>query len=841
MQSEFCYIQVALPIGLNELFTYKLLHPFNENYIGRRVLVPFKNKKVTGIITKVSNNVDHSKFEIKLAYELLDEFPIISNNLLKLAEWISKYYFSPIGETLKAMVPLSLKIKSENYICIKKYLNEIEFEKYFKNSVNQRKIYEFLIKRSKNKPISQSFLKKKFKLQNIATITNSLAKKGLIEIKDELPKVTKQKTEKYLILHESFFKNEQKLTDIFNKLEKKSPKKFQLLLSLYEQFNQNQNIICYSTLLKEYSRNIIDFFVKNEIISIIQKQVDKNDRENNGFNLANKNELELALTDEQNNALSEIKKSLDLGVFQTFLLFGITGSGKTLIYLHSIKKALELGKTVLVLVPEISLTPQLIDRFSKSFPGEIAVFHSKMSESERYDAFIKTLKGEYKIAIGARSAVFAPLNNIGLIIIDEEHENSYKQDSPNPRYNGRDTAIMRGKIENATVVLGSATPSLESFYNTETGKYKLLKITTRADGAKLPIIRAIDTISSRKKGKMLGEFTNELLDAIKDRIAKKEGVILFQNRRGFATYLQCPDCGDIPMCSQCSVSLVYHKTTHELRCHYCGYTEKSEKTCKNCGYPDMREIGAGTQRIEDELNDALEMEQISYTIERVDLDTTKLKGSHRAILERFAKGETDILVGTQMVAKGLDFERLTLVGVINADLLLCIPNFRAYERAFQLLAQVAGRAGRHSTKPGEVIIQTSQPDTFIIKNVVNNDYLNFYSNEILIRKNAQYPPFYRFCVIEFKNENVDLVEEASHYFRKFLKNTDENLILGPVVPVINKIKNQYRRVIVIKNDKAKDSDGSKLRKMLNFAQKNYNSSKFKGVKHIIDIDSFMSM
>jgi len=451
------------------------------------------------------------------------------------------------------------------------------------------------------------------------------------------------------------------------------------------------------------------------------------------------------------------------------------------------------------------------------------------------------MKGNVKIVVGARSAVFIPLRNLGLIIVDEEHETTYKQDSPNPRYNGRDVAIMRGKFENATVVLGSATPSIESYYNASIGKYQLLEIKSRADGANLPAIKIIDTVNNRKKGLMRGEFSNDLLEKIKEKIQKKEGVILFQNRRGFASYLQCPDCGYVPMCDQCSVSLVFHKTTQDLRCHYCNYIKKNIYTCPECGCNNMREIGAGTQRIEDELAALLEMENQPYTIERIDLDTTRLKGSHRGILERFAKSKTDILVGTQMVAKGIDFERVTLVGVMNADLLMYVHNFRASERALQLLIQVAGRSGRKSNTKGEVIIQTSQPDNLVIQNVLNNDYFSFYSSEISTRKKAKYPPFYRFCVVEFKDENVEKVEAAAAFFRKFLSNNNHIDVLGPIVPTINKIQKQFRRIIIIKNNKINDPQAKFLRLYLKNAKSHYLSSKYKNTKFVIDIDSNQSV
>lgn len=843
MNTEFCLIEVALPVAVDNVFTYKLQYPKSDSLVGCRVIVPFKNTKKTGVIVNILQD-DHKadiNYQIKFAYELLDNSPIISDKLLSLARWISEYYFSPLGETIKAMIPLSLNIKSEKKIKLKQYLNDNEIDRIFKNTTNQKIVYDFLRNRKNNSEISQSFLKKKLKIDNISYVVEALAKKNLVEIKDSINQSISQQFEKLIFLNENFFTDNDKVIHLLNILEKKATKKLQFLLMLVEKYEENQKCLYYSSVISQFNKKIIDFFITNDIIYIALQEKEQRFLENANFSLAKINELNLPLTSEQLYAKNTIEEAVVKGISNTFLLFGVTGSGKTLIYLHVIKKTIEIGKSALVLVPEIALTPQLIDRFSKSFPNQVAIFHSKMSEQERFQVINNILKGNVKIVVGARSAVFAPLKNLGLIIVDEEHESSYKQDSPNPRYNGRDVAIMRGKFENATVVLGSATPSIESYYNAKVGRYKLLEIKSRADGANLPVIKIIDTINNRKHGLMQGEFSNELLEKIKEKILKKEGVILFQNRRGFASYLQCPDCGYIPMCNQCSVALVFHKTTHDLQCHYCNASKKNTNTCPECGCNNMKEIGAGTQRIEDELATLLEMDNLNYTIERIDLDTTRLKGSHRAILERFAVGKTDILVGTQMVAKGIDFERVTLVGVINADLLMYVPNFRANERTLQLLIQVSGRSGRKSNSKGEVIIQTSQPDSFVIQNVVNNDYVSFYNNEIRTRQTAKYPPFYRFCIVEFKDENVEKVEAAASFFRKFLNNNSYINVLGPIIPTINKIQNQYRRIIIIKNDKSKDPAAKLLNSLLTKAKSHYFSSKYKNIRFVIDIDSNQSV
>ena len=527
-------------------------------------------------------------------------------------------------------------------------------------------------------------------------------------------------------------------------------------------------------------------------------------------------------------------------MFKPFLLHGVTGSGKTLVYIHLIKDILKLGKTSLLLVPEINLTPQLIDRFKQAFSEDFAVLHSRMSDGERFDSWRSIRDGKVRIVLGARSAIFAPLKDIGLIVVDEEHEPSYKQTSPAPRYNARDLAVIRAKMENAVVLLGSATPSIESMFNAQSGKYELLQITDRADGAKLPVINVINTLEARKHGQLIGSVSKILLDEISERIIKKEGVILFQNRRGFSSYIECMECGFIPVCQNCDVSLTFHKVRNQLRCHYCGFFQSAESSCTTCGFPEMKEIGFGTQRIEDELESYFKGCNIPVKIERMDTDTTRKKGSHRSILSRFARGETDILIGTQMVAKGLDFARVTLVGVINADLQLFLPDFRASERTFQLLTQVAGRAGRSSELVGKVLIQTTHPDNMAIYATRIASYSKFYEEELTHRRNAVYPPFARFIIIEFSGKDDILVKDHIYKFLYLLpfKAKFWN-VLGPVLPSISKMKNEFRRTLIIKSIKDLDKNGSLMRRSIKRAIEDYKRNYANtSVKMTVDIDSY---
>jgi len=478
------------------------------------------------------------------------------------------------------------------------------------------------------------------------------------------------------------------------------------------------------------------------------------------------------------------------------------------------------------------------------------VMHSHKSAGERFDAWQMARRGKIRIVIGARSAIFAPLPNLGVIIVDEEHEPSYKQDDPAPRYNARDCAIVRGTVENAVVVLGSATPSLETMFNALSGKYHLLEITGRADGAKMPTIQVVDVLLRRKQGKMQGVFSEDLLKAIVERVQRREGVILFQNRRGFASRFECLDCGHIPMCPNCSVPLTYHKFRDQLRCHYCGHSHAAEKACTNCGSVSIKEIGSGTQRIEEDLQEELgkaletylrqhDGEKRAIEIQRMDLDTTSKKGSHTQMLTRFAKGEIDILLGTQMVAKGLDFARVTLVGVINADMQMYLPDFRASERTFQLLTQVAGRAGRSSDFHGEVIIQTAHPKHQTIVAATLGSYELFYNDELQYRREAHYPPFSRFVMIEFSGKDEPVVNMQAQHFAYFIPHEHKAFTrLGPAPPSIARLRGQYRRIVVLKNHREHDPSGKIMRSAILHAYQLYNQKyPSSAVRITIDVDA----
>ena len=496
------------------------------------------------------------------------------------------------------------------------------------------------------------------------------------------------------------------------------------------------------------------------------------------------------LTSEQQSVVDSIIKENN-----TYLLYGVTGSGKTEVYMEIIEYYLSLGKTSIVLVPEISLTPQMVDRFEKRFGKKIAAIHSGLSDGEKYDEYRRIARGEASIVIGARSAVFAPLENIGIIIIDEEHSDSYKQSDPSPRYHARDIAILRSKYHNCSVLLGSATPSLESMARGEKGVYKLLSLPHRVNGRKLPKVNIIDMNKEIRKTR--GHFSNELVDEIRSRLEKNEQVILLLNRRGYSSFVTCKNCGYTFKCPNCDITLTYHKSSNTLRCHYCGHGEKVFDACPSCKEKSLNNLGVGTQKIEEELNELFPNSRVL----RMDFDTTSKKGMHEKMIDDFKDGKYDILLGTQMVSKGLDFSNVTLVGVINADTSLNIPDFRSSENTFSLLSQVAGRSGR-SNKEGSVIIQTFNPEHYAISLCKNHDYLSFYKQEMMIRRSLKYPPYYYICNIRVSGKDSKyILSEAVKIKNGLERNLCSTIILGPSTSSVFKFNNVYRYNIILKYKK----------------------------------------
>lgn len=833
------FFNIALPINNDKLFTYELENGnINSDYIGCRAVVPLGKRTLTGVIVEQTSKP--KDIAIKKIIEILDDEPIISKELFALSEWLSQYYLTPLGDILKLFFPPSISPHSYIKILPIKDINPTELENMKKKAPKRAKILEFIAR--KTNEISVRFIEQKLKIKNISTQLIALENLGFIEIHRKTSTTIKEKLIKAVKIPDEIFNDERKVREIVNSLDKTAIKQSLIFSEIYLRMRNDKKPIELHNLLKTLncSQSSINSLLKKGYIEVNQIPINRALLPDKDI-LHSKDEINLPLTDEQSYAVRTILSSFEKES-KPILLFGVTGSGKTLIYMHLIKDILSKGKSVIYLVPEIALTPQLTDRLKNAFPAKVVVVHSRLSEGERFDAYKAIRNGDVSIVLGTRSAIFSPIKNLGLIIIDEEHDSSLKQESPPPYYHARDTAIMRAKFENAKVILGSATPSIESIYNAQIGKYNLIEIKNRADGAKLPKINVIDLIVEKKEKRLINNFSIQLIDAIIERLNRKEGIILLHNRRGYSTHLECPDCGNIPHCSHCSVTLTYHKHKNLLRCHYCGYTINAFQICNVCGYPELKKIGSGTQKIEAELEEILNKYGYTPTIKRLDLDSVTKKGTHKKALYDFALGNIDILVGTQMVSKGLDIERVTLVGIINADQQLFIPDFRANERTFQLITQTAGRAGRTSDKPGYVIIQTKHPENYTIKFAANNDYYGFYKEEISFRKELKYPPFTRFIMIEFASTDEKLVAQHIELFNKYLPAKSKYFQkLGPTSPTIFKLKNYYRRIIVIKSYKENDPSAKIIRKIIIEALEKYRTNHFNSAIRIrIDVDSYSS-
>ena len=814
------YCQVVFPLPFRNSFTYSIPKELEEFVkIGVRVVTPFGKRILTGFVISITQETE-LKEKIKPIQDVLDEKPIFDEKELKFYEWISEYYISSLGEALRNAVPYGSDVETKRKIVSD---TKFCFDLYNKETNKKTLRAKLLLALSEKEVNNVSTLQKIVKKKNIYSLLRSLEKIGAISILDLVDEG------KVRIKKAKFVELSKPIDEVYNtipEIEKKSTKQLVILLELLNQ----KEAIQQSELIKKTNNTIssINALEKKGLVRVIEKEVDRVYHET-----YTEEKSTIQLTEKQKNVIDKVSQKIESNEFESFLLFGVTGSGKTQVYIELAKKVIEQGKEVIILVPEISLTPQITSRFFNYFNEIVTVLHSKMSLGERYDSWRGIINGKYKLVIGPRSALFAPFKNLGLIIVDEEHDQSYKQNEIVPKYHARDAAIMRAKFNNCPVLLGSATPSVESMFNAKSNKYTLLELPERIDNAILPQIKLIDLTIEKKKGKIESVFSHTLLEEIKQRLLKKENVIILQNRRGFATQVFCADCGEVVMCPNCSVSMVHHINKNILQCHYCNYIQPVPKACTTCGSIALKFFGTGTQRVEDELTYYFP----EAKIERVDSDSTSKKGSLGEILNRFRKGEIQILVGTQMVSKGLDFGNVTLVGVISAETSLWIPDFRSDERTFQLLTQVAGRAGR-SEKIGEVLIQTQNHKHFVLQKVLMNDYNGFYEKEILLREQNGYPPFTRIGIIEVKDENEEHARGAINNFYEFIKKYQNRLtITPPTEAIIYKIKGFYRWHILIKSNKKIDAGGKTLRtaifeSLIEFNQK----SRFRDVKISVDID-----
>lgn len=816
------YADVVFPVPLDRSYTYRIPERFLEDAVlGVRVLAPFGPRKTTGFIVGLKEEADYPK--IKDIEEVLDPVPLFTAEVLQLARWIADYYICGWGEVLKAALPAGIHINSERVIRLVHDNPESLLEALTAKAPRQAQIVRALIEQN---PMPISRLKKKT-MANVYSSLKSLRQAGLVKMELELPKARVGKKSETVVTLGTIpiYDIQARAEELRNSAPRQSEVLFFLLSNQYQEFTRQE--ICRRL---GVSSGVIRSLADQELIRLKEVEVWRDFYAGSEI----KPPPDITLNQDQAKALGALIRELDAGQFAPFLLHGVTGSGKTQVYIEAIHHVLKKGKTAIVLVPEIALTPQMVTRFRSHFKDDVAVFHSRMSPGERYDSWRRTWEGKHRIVIGPRSAIFAPLKKIGLIVVDEEHEPSYKQTDQAPRYNARDIAVVRANIDKAVVVLGSATPSLESFYNARAGKYNLISLPNRIDDIPMPSIEIVDM---RKEPKIIGRkdpivFSRLLRHKIDEKLSKGEQIILFQNRRGFATFLKCKTCGYTAECNNCTITLTYHRKGHFLKCHYCGYSQKAPDVCPSCGGIDIFFKGIGTQRVEEELHQLFP----GVKALRMDLDTTKGKNAHDKLLGLFGAGHYNILLGTQMVAKGLDFPNVTLVGVISADTELYFPDFRAGERTFQLLTQVAGRAGRKD-KLGEVVIQTYTKDHYSLIYSRTHDYIHFFERELAERRQLYYPPFSRMINILFKGEDLNRVRRSAEYIAEGIKSDGTFKVLGPTAAALAKIQGNYRWQILLMSQKQIDSGGEVMRRSIKSAMAEYKQKhRIKGVSISVDVD-----
>jgi primosomal protein N' (replication factor Y) len=818
------FADLIIPVPIPRLFTYRVPKLLNEKIrTGQRVIVPFGKKKiVTGIIFSVHENPPKD-YEAKSILELLDESEVIYPQQFKLYRWIADYYLCTLGEVMIAALPSGLKLSSESKVQINPNFDpdHTPFEFSEKEWV--------LLHRLQKSSLTYTEVTKLLNSKNIYTLLRSLVSKAAIILYEEIKEKYKPKTEKHVRLVPEYVKKKS-LENLFEALSAKPKQEEVILLYLQEvpAFSHpelNQRGMAKSTLLaKEVSPAAYASLVKAKILEEFEIAVPR-------FGFEDPEQVSpLLLSEKQQVARNEVLSGLNEK--GTVLLHGVTGSGKTEIYIDLIKRALDGGNQVLYLLPEIALTTQIVFRLKKIFGGAMGVYHSKFSDNERVEVWNGILSGRFKLVVGVRSSIFLPFDNLGLIIVDEEHDSSYKQHEPAPRYHARDVAMVMAQIHHAKVIVGSATPSVESFYHAQAGRYQLVTLTDRFGEAQLPDIVFADLVKEKKRKTMKGEFTSLLVNEIKESLSKKEQVILFQNRRGYSPMVECEDCGWIPKCINCSVSLTYHQYRHAMICHYCGYKEDMPSQCPTCSSKRIKSLGYGTEKLEEELK----LYFPDARIQRMDLDTTRSKSGYETIINSFEKGETDILVGTQMVTKGLDFDKVNLVGVFDADRMMHFPDFRSYEKAFQLITQVSGRSGRREKK-GKVVIQTSNPEHPLFTFVVNHNVSGFIQEQLNDRQEFFYPPFSRLIGVTIKHTNKTVANDIANSLSDQLAKNEKGIkIVGPGEPMISKIRNEFLMSILIKIGRDQGKLGGIKKQLFDIAENLKEIKEFRNAKIIFDVD-----
>jgi primosomal protein N' (replication factor Y) len=783
------FADIVIPLPLQESYEYSV-PPSMEKRIskGSRVLVPFGRKLLTGYVIEIKDSCSYAEEKLKDIKDILDEEPLISDSIMTLTQWASDYYMCSWGELLKASLPAGINIQSKDFVLItskgQKKLKSLPLK-----DLQKEKKWQLLQQISQQSHTPLSRLKKMYSPALLYSLLNQLTEEGVVELKQQLKKpAAKRQYLEIIQLIEPSAGN----YDIYYQLCKRSKAQQQVLETL---------INCKTSIPLKILQSQLGIS-RQAVISMQKKGILRINKEPVKNSIPNKKKVtadNIRLTPLQNQVIENIYDAVAKGEFTPILLHGVTGSGKTEIYILSIMRVLQKGKKALLLTPEISLTPQLSRRFRSHFGSLVSVLHSGLTPGERLREWWNIKEGNRTVVIGTRSAIFAPLDNVGIIIVDEEHDTSYKQEE-NPRYNARDLAVMRAKIENAIALLGSATPSLESYYNVEKEKYQYLQLPERIFSEKLPQVEIVDMKEEFKQEGKRRIFSRLLLSEIENCLSRKEQILILLNRRGYASYLQCRKCGYIPLCVNCSMSLTYHLAEHKLKCHYCGYSQRPPERCKECEGEYIHYIGQGTEKIEEEIGHFFPDAEVA----RMDRDTTRYRGAAEKIITRFTAGEIDILIGTQMIAKGHDIHNVTLMGIISADIALGLPDFRSSERTFQLLTQASGRSGRGEL-PGKVVIQTNHPNHYSIEMAEKQNYQSFYQKEMRFRRIMKYPPFTHLVNIIIKGRSLDKLKKKAIKVASKLreKNSRGIWILGPSPAPLSKIKGNYRYQIVLKGKNRK--------------------------------------
>ena len=777
-ETEVYYVDVLLPLHLPGTYTYRVPQEYNGQVrVGARVVVQFgaKNARMYSAVVRRLHQ-EAPQWKSKYIMAVLDTDPVVTERQMEFWEWMARYYMCAPGDVMACALPSGLKLASESAVAIHPdFGGELSsLSKY------ERMVVDLLSEHPVMRVIDIS---RAIGVQKIMPLIRGMIEREIVMMDEELRQRFTPKKAPYLLLSPDY-QDEVAQKTLFDELErKKRVKQVELMMQFLQLSHFGKEAVAKRELPQG---SALQTLVKNGVLTI-EERIESRLRDYSDMELVDPQSI--VLNEEQQQAFD----CLQSNSHNIFLLHGVTSSGKTEVYIKMIDEVVRAGGQALFLLPEIALTAQIINRLRKYFGGKVGIYHSRFSASERTEVWHRTLSGEYQVLLGARSAIFLPFKDLRLIIVDEEHDSSYKQFEPSPRYHARDAALYLARQWEAKTVLGSATPSVETHFNALQGKYGMATMTKRYGGFSLPEVTCVDMKEAHRQGLVKGHFSVALLQAIEEALSKKQQVILFQNRRGFSLRLECDDCHEVPHCVHCDVSLVYHKATNSLRCHYCGYSIPVPSECPACHSTHLKMTGVGTERIEEDL-------QILFPeacVARMDLDSTLQKNQYLEILSDFEHRRIDILVGTQMVTKGLDFEHVSVVGIINADNIINYPSFRSYERAFQQMTQVSGRAGRHNGG-GKVIIQTYNPYHQVIANVMDNDYQSLYNEQIQERRVFRYPPFYRLIEITLKHRDAEVLNAAADWMAFHLRGAFAGRVLGPEYPLVNRIRGLYLKQITLR-------------------------------------------